>query len=469
MNTNPFIKPITSLVATGALTAGLLFAGAPAANADNTVTQPALSQAATSAGARFWAKAATVVDVQATAHAVAIAGIDVTGKVLLEEVRTVDSNKAVRDLKVPTKRQVAKAPVVHTMEEANALSIKMVGEYKKAVTKWKLRVKELKQAVKHAPSAEARAKYKVQLRKAKKRLRKVVKNVPRMKGAHGMRFKNTGYRDRLDLQAIDDRVDGRYDVFQYVPQVDDWVIIVKIRLDGTWVEACHNYVGFIIPPGTPLASAFIIVRNALEVEATVTVSYTEYISLTVGGEMYCLGRTQPVTSEKTVQTQKSGSITRTVSAKEVNKYIAFGDELVRLHREAQVGTSVSVSDQLVQSIGAELTLECPNNAPVLEIVQFGKHLFPNGVMRYKVVAGDLEDGANIALNLGNITVTGQADLLVDADHPVFIDVEGGQKVMYFWVKAKSTPGNYTVTARVTDSKGDETVQSITKPVVPDEF
>lgn len=104
--------------------------------------------------------------------------------------------------------------------------------------------------------------------------------------------------------------------------------------------------------------------------------------------------------------------------------------------------------------------------PTGEIVQFPEHLFPGGEYRVKVVGSDAEDGGNVNLSY---SVTGAASIIVDDDHPVICDVEGTNRVCTFWVKAGSTPGDYTITLTVTDSDGATFTTSVTKPVVADEF
>lgn len=101
-----------------------------------------------------------------------------------------------------------------------------------------------------------------------------------------------------------------------------------------------------------------------------------------------------------------------------------------------------------------------------EIVQFPAHLFVNGEFRVKVVGSDPQDGGNVNLTY---TVTGQAVKVVDADHPEICDIEGVNKVCTFWIRAKGTPGDATITLTVTDSDGNTFETSKTFPVVGDRF
>ncbi|HEY1064405.1 MAG TPA: hypothetical protein VGE30_03905 [Candidatus Saccharimonadales bacterium] len=107
-----------------------------------------------------------------------------------------------------------------------------------------------------------------------------------------------------------------------------------------------------------------------------------------------------------------------------------------------------------------------NKPPTGEIVQFPQHLYPGGEYRAKVVGSDNEDGGNVTLT---VSVTGAASIITDANHPVHEDIEGTNKVRYFWIKAGNTPGNFTITLTVTDRSGKTFTTSITKPVVADEF
>lgn len=477
MNSNPFVKNTRRVIAAGIGTIVLGAGMALAPSSAYAVDEPSPTQIGAvqnTISAHFWAKAATVTGVTAGAHSVAWSGIDITGKVLLEQEKTRSKHIEIRDLRIPTEAEVAKyGTIVHSMKEGQAVLAKEVSAYDKLVSQQKLKIKKLKLRIKHADAEEHKL-LKRKLRKAKKVLKKYQTSwqyKPLLVLSRGVCYLNSGRRNNLDLQPFRDCVDGDklYVTMGWVPEVREAVIASIKHSDGTYEDACHNYGGFDIPEGTPEASLFVVVESLLGVRADVSAAYTETVTLTIGGELMCPDGT-PVRDERTVTQTKSDFIRKYgVPVTSVDEAMRFGDEQVRLRREERVGTSVSVSDQLVQSIGAELNLTCPNNPPVVDLVQFGKHLYVNGVMRYKVVATDPEDGANIALDLSNITVSGKAEILVDADHPVFYDVEGVQKVMYFWVKAKPVAGDYTVYAKVTDSKGDIAEQSVTKPVMPDEF
>lgn len=105
---------------------------------------------------------------------------------------------------------------------------------------------------------------------------------------------------------------------------------------------------------------------------------------------------------------------------------------------------------------------CPpkeNRNPTGEIVQAPEHLYvanPNdpqsktGEYRVKVVGSDTEDGGNVTLS---VTLSGPVEFINDADHPDITDIEGTNKVRYFWIRAKNTPGAASITLVVTDSTG----------------
>jgi hypothetical protein len=110
----------------------------------------------------------------------------------------------------------------------------------------------------------------------------------------------------------------------------------------------------------------------------------------------------------------------------------------------------------------------PNLPPSGEIVQWPAHLYPGGTYRAKVVGSDPEDLGNVTLTY---SVTGGAKKIVDADHPEICDVEGTQRVCYFWIQAGPTSGvNATLSLTVTDSKGASSpAYTKTWPIVADEF
>lgn len=107
-----------------------------------------------------------------------------------------------------------------------------------------------------------------------------------------------------------------------------------------------------------------------------------------------------------------------------------------------------------------------NQPPTGEIVQFPAHLYPGGEYRVKVVGSDPEDGGNVSLS---VSVTGAASVITDANHPVVEDVEGTNKVRYFWIKAGASTGNATIMLTVTDQNGKTFTASKTFPVVADQF
>ena len=106
--------------------------------------------------------------------------------------------------------------------------------------------------------------------------------------------------------------------------------------------------------------------------------------------------------------------------------------------------------------------------PEGEIVQWPEHLFPGGTYRAKVVGSDVEDKGNVTLSY---TVTGGASIVNNADYPTICDVEGGQRVCTFWIKAGQTAGtNATLTLVVEDTDGRKSpTYSKTWPIVADEF
>lgn len=107
-----------------------------------------------------------------------------------------------------------------------------------------------------------------------------------------------------------------------------------------------------------------------------------------------------------------------------------------------------------------------NQPPTGEIVQFPAHLYPSGEYRVKVVGSDPEDGGNVSLS---VSVTGAAYILTDASHPVVEDIEGTNRVRYFWIKAGSSTGDATITLTVNATGNNPFAASKTFPVVADQF
>ena len=83
-----------------------------------------------------------------------------------------------------------------------------------------------------------------------------------------------------------------------------------------------------------------------------------------------------------------------------------------------------------------------NRPPTGEIVQYPAHLYTGGEYRVKVVGSDPEDNGNVTLS---VSVSGPIEVVIDAQHPVTEDIEGTNKVRYFWIRAKNTPGTAAIT------------------------
>lgn len=107
-----------------------------------------------------------------------------------------------------------------------------------------------------------------------------------------------------------------------------------------------------------------------------------------------------------------------------------------------------------------------NRPPTGEIVQYPAHLYTGGEYRVKVVGSDPEDNGNVTLS---VSVSGPIEVVIDAQHPVTEDIEGTNKVRYFWIRAKNTPGTAAITLVVTDSAHATFTSSKSFPVLADEF
>jgi hypothetical protein len=142
-----------------------------------------------------------------------------------------------------------------------------------------------------------------------------------------------------------------------------------------------------------------------------------------------------------------------------------GKSVIQVKGEVRTSAFASATSEAhAKAVCKETPAE--NKPPTGEIVQFPAHLYPGGEYRVKVVGSDTEDGGNVSLS---VSVTGAASVITDANHPVVEDVEGTNKVRYFWIKAGSTTGNAAITLVVTDANGKTFTASKTFPVVADQF
>lgn len=470
---------VTTLLASLTLLAGMLAFAAPAANAagDGTSIPPS---------ARVWAKSVNMVSVEAKAEAVAIAGAEAKGKILLEEFRAQVPQSIQDKWKPPTREELDKyGTIAHSLAEAQAMVTTQVTAYKKMITDQQLKIKKLKIKIKFAKKHGDHVKAK----KLKKRLKKARKQLtalyvdkdwryrPLIGLARGVCYVNTGLNGNLGVQSFEDCVGDpahpNEDVvwIGYSAVFDEMRIVAVENADGTIDPGCLNIPDFEVPPGTLSEALFLVVKSFAQAKALVELLYSGYFKLTVGGELTCPDGTI-VRDEKTKVFQSEPiKLTKEVnSPKSVEEAIAFGEEQAKTDVSAQATAAASVRDSKTYELAQELVLTCPNQLPTVGIRPI-QHTYPGGIVQVIVFGSDPEDGGNVNLTY---QVSSNAQMLTAADgYPETDYVEGNQRFRKFWVRVKPGTGGstWTVTANTVDQKGDKAnpPATLTVPIPPDEF
>lgn len=428
----------------------------------------------------IWSSVEVATEIVAKAKAAAYAGATVTADNLLEEERTASPHKVLRKLDTPNRAEALRYGTrVHGNDAAQADMRKQVRAYDKLRDRAETRVATLKLKLKH-DSKGKKAKLKRQLKKAQKHLNQVKKSwkYKPLQVFTGC-VRNTGRWDRLTLESFKFCVGGPDDknawiAIGWVPELRDTVIVGKeVRATG-YEEGCHNFVYYDIPPETPDESFYVVVQNVLQIMLDVMVGYETTARLTVGGRLTC-----PDGSVKQDEVSEvfgfEDSVSESVKGqRKFDEILRIAEDRVRVNSSLRDHVAVKVSDEHSESLEKRLTLKCDNMGPVGEIVNPARHLIaanPNdpestpGEARIKVVGSDPEDGANVNLT---VNVSGAAELVVDAAHPVHEDVEGTNRVRYFWVRAKQ-PGTARITLVVTDPDGKSSQTYVNEfPVVSDD-
>jgi len=354
-------------------------------------------------------------EAQATATGVSIAGADATGKILLEELRAQIPQSVQDKWKTPTKEQIAKyGTLVHSLAEARAVVAKETKVYDQIVNKARAKVEKLKLRIKHKDGNVPKLKKK--LKKAKKALRAIYvdkdwKYRPLIGLDRGVCYRNTGLRGNLDLQSFVDCVDGdQASVWIGLnPALREMRIVAVVKLNGTVEDGCLNIPDFVIPPGTPDRSLFIMVKAFASLELDVAVAGRVSGDLTVYGKMVQDGKVCDEQS-KTVHVDKVIPLTTvSVSASDADKAIAFAENKVQADAQAMASATASVQGSVQLSVSQTMTLKCETTPPPVYteidtindvLVNNTRTITPKG----SVAPGHTAQQVCTALNGGSITV-----------------------------------------------------------------
>lgn len=470
--TKKSIKLSLTGLAAAAVASSMLAMGtaAPASATESSPTTSSSSSPTTSA--EFFVRGAVTVGARAEASAVAYNGITVTAGHLLEEERTVTTNVAIKYAKVPTKAEIDQyGTVVHSQQEGQAVAAKEVAAYDKVLNKAKKQVAKAQLKLKHGSD---RAKAKKQLKQAKKHLKQVqtsYKFIPLIVLARNTEFQNSGRRNRNELQPVADRVDGddQQIVTAYIPSVRDFIIVAHVKLNGSVVEGCHNYIAFVIAPGTPDRSLYLIVQDATKIDLQVLVAYYYTIRLEVYGKLQCPDGT--VKEDTKIQDYAfSDTVSKTVPGNwDVTPILRFGEEQVRYDKVLQRNAEASIAGVHSEQLGASMKLECPPAKSVRsgEITKYSKHYYPSDTVLVEMAASSSTYGN--AVTIIPTIINGQI-VTGDSRYPQQEYTAGNSRVKRFYIRPTGTVGsNLTIIEEVQDQDGKNEVHRVSSPILAEEL
>lgn len=284
---------------------------------------------------------------------------------------------------------------------------------------------------------------------------------------HGSTWANSGKEGKRKV-PFTATVHGRWSLMVLkFPKKGVWVHKGEF-VNGHFRQVCENWWMIGVHP-TLTEHDVIMLRSEAQVTYKVNYSQLSLGAVSVTGVLHC--PTGDLYGSASASARGESSNTIFVQASSFAQAQIRGAAQAEADVEALAKARINAQSSVESLALAQVHLQCSgtpptNQLPSGEIVQFAEHLFPGGEYRYKVVGSDPEDLGNVTLTY---TVTGAAEKIVDLNHPEICDTEGTQRVCTFWVKAKATPGDFTVSLTVTDSDGATFFTSITKPVVPDNF
>lgn len=306
---------------------------------------------------------------EAQATGVAVAGANAMGKTILEDEKTNSPFAAIRNFKRPSFDAVKKnATTINSNQEGQKVAAAEVAKYEKVLNKSKVKIAKLKLRIKHKDGNVP--KLKKQLKRAKKHLVVVRTSpvyVPTLKVPAGVCVLHSGRNVTKDLEKFE-YCPGRYNdvaeiYIMWVPEVGAFITVYVVLEDGTILVGCSNLTWFIIPPGTPDETLFLLVRSFVGLKLDVSVAGAIKGRLTVYGEMKQNGET----CDKKEDFEDVNVIvpikTVSVSASDAASAIAFGVEQVRADVKAMADAVASVQSSTQLSVSKTLTLFCADVTP----------------------------------------------------------------------------------------------------------
>lgn len=318
-------------------------------------------------------------EANAEALAVAIAGADATGKILLEEEKTRSPHMVLRTLKPPTESEVLKfGTPVNSLEQAQATLEREVKTYDRQLNNAKVKVAKLKQKIKfHKNNPQKVKKLKKQLKKAQKHLKQVQtswKYKPLLKAGQGVCGRNTGRFGNMVLGSFVDCIktsDGElWKALGWVPELREAVVVGVKRTNGTYEAGCHNFWFFDIPQGTPDESMVIVVKSFAKVILEVAVGVHVKGDFTLDGEMRQDGKVCD-TDSKTVHVDKIVEVDPIrVTETDTDRAMAFGESQVQANAQARAEVQADIAASLELKLKEQLYLKCEDIAPEPTITNF---------------------------------------------------------------------------------------------------
>ena len=306
---------------------------------------------------------------EAQATGVAVAGANALGKTILEDEKTNSPYAAIRNFKRPSFDAVKKnATTINSNQEGQKVAAAEVAKYTKLVNKSKVKVAKLKLRIKHKDGNVP--KLKKQLKRAKKHVVTVLtspKFVPTIEVPAGVCVLHSARNVTNDLQKFNYCIGAHNNVAEiyimWIPEVGAFITVYVVLTDGTVLVGCSNLTWFIIPPGTPDETLFLLVRSFVGLKLDVSVAGAIKGRLTVYGEMKQNGET----CDKKEDFEDVNVIvpikTVSVSASDVASAIAFGENQVRADVKAMAEAVASVQSSTQLSVSKTLTLYCPPATP----------------------------------------------------------------------------------------------------------
>ena len=323
----------------------------------------------------------------AEATGVALAGTDVTGKILLQEERATMSDNDIKRMKPPTKAQIMRyGTVVHSNVEGQQVMTKQITAYDNLVHNVSVKAKKLQVKLKYADSAKEKRVLRQKLRRAQSQLKAIAvdaewKYRPLIRLTDGC-FRNTGRNNLMNLTSFKECIKGdKAEVdLGFDPVEREMRVVGVIYTNGTIkTTPCENFAYFDIPEGTPNEELYVVVDSFATVILTVSVGVRVAGDLTIYGVM----RQDGTVCDQDQQTRHVNEFRQlppvTVKDTDTDSALAFGQRQVQAETDVRAEVQKSVATDIKTNVSLTMHLQCgtpqPTDNPPSMQCQVPQHIF----------------------------------------------------------------------------------------------